>query len=78
MGSLKERRALFDDYCRTSADEHVRRKAQRARAGRECFQALLDEAASPGAHAARSSHAQQMGHALVCLRLHASALGSSV
>ncbi len=40
---------MFDDFCRTSADEHARAKAERARWAREDFAALLDEAAAPGA-----------------------------
>ena len=51
IGSLKERRLLFDDFCKTSADEHKRAKADRARKAREDFQALLDgaeSAAPPG------------------------------
>ena len=46
IGSLKERRLLFDDFCKTSADEHKRAKADRARKAREDFQVLLDEAAA--------------------------------
>ena len=46
IGSLKERRLLFDDFCKTSADEHKRAKADRARKAREDFQALLAEAAA--------------------------------
>lgn len=46
VGSLKDRRLIFDEYCKTSADEHKRAKAERARRGREEFQALLEEAAA--------------------------------
>lgn len=48
IGSLKERRLIFDDFCKTSADEHKRGKAERVRVIREDFQALLNEAASGG------------------------------
>ena len=48
VGSLKERRLIFDDFCKTSADEHKRGKAERARKSREDFQALLEEAAIAG------------------------------
>ena len=49
VGSLKERRLIFDDFCKTSADEQKRSKAERAKKSREDFQALLEEAASSGA-----------------------------
>ena len=48
VGSLKERRLIFDDFCKTSADEHKRSKAERARKSREDFQVLLQEAAIAG------------------------------
>ncbi len=48
VGSLKERRLIFDDFCKTSADEHKRSKAERARKSREDFQTLLEEAAIAG------------------------------
>ncbi|CAL5224177.1 g6817 [Coccomyxa viridis] len=48
VGSLKERRLIFDDFCKTSADEHKRSKADRARKSREDFQVLLEEAAKAG------------------------------
>lgn len=50
VGTLRERRAIFDDFCRTSAEEHKRGKAERAKAGREGFLALLVQAAAPGGH----------------------------
>lgn len=52
VGSLKERRLIFDDFCKTSADEHKRGKAERARAARDGFNALLEEASAAGAHPA--------------------------
>ena len=72
IGSLKERRLIFDDFCKTSADEHKRGKAERARKSREDFQALLEEAAIAGTlgeHPCR--HSRVVGgsrHALFGLR----------
>ena len=48
VGLLKERRLIFDDFCKTSADEHKRSKADHARKSREDFQVLLEEAAKAG------------------------------
>lgn len=48
VGTLRERRAIFDDFCRTSAEEHKRGKAERAKLGREGFLQLLAQAAAPG------------------------------
>ena len=44
--SMKERRGLFDSFCRTAAERHKRPKADRTRAARDGFMALLDEASA--------------------------------
>ncbi|BDA46960.1 Transcription elongation regulator 1 [Coccomyxa sp. Obi] len=49
VGSLKERRLIFDEYCKSCAADHKRGKADGARAARDAFLALLDEAAKGGA-----------------------------
>ena len=61
VGSLKERRLIFDDFCKTSADEHKRNKAERAKKSREDFQALLEEAAKAGTLGERSMHTHFLG-----------------
>ncbi len=45
VGSLKERRLIFDEFCKSCAADHKRGKADGARAARDAFLALLDEAA---------------------------------
>ena len=51
VGSMKERRSLFDAYCKAAPDISKRR-AESKRAALEAFQALLAEATSlPGAQA---------------------------
>ena len=45
MASLKERRLLFDEFCRAAADGHKRSVGERTRTAREGFAALLDEIA---------------------------------
>lgn len=44
--SMKERRMMFDAFCRSAADTHRRPKPDRARAKRDAFNGLLDEAAA--------------------------------
>ena len=46
VATLKERRQLFDRFCRTSAETHTKARADRERAVRDAFSALLAEAAS--------------------------------
>ena len=46
VASMKERRSLFDAFCRSAADRHKRPKADRTRAARDAFMALLEEAAA--------------------------------
>ena len=49
IGTMKERRTLFDGYCK-AAPEINKRRAESKRAALEAFQALLAEATSlPGA-----------------------------
>ncbi|KAK9805328.1 hypothetical protein WJX73_002568 [Symbiochloris irregularis] len=43
---MKDRRQLFDAFCRGAAERHKRPKADRTRAARDAFMALLDEAAA--------------------------------
>lgn len=47
VASMKQRRQLFDAYCKAAADGHKRGKPARGRSAREGFAALLDEAAAP-------------------------------
>ena len=61
VSSLKERRLIFDDFCKTSADEHKRSKAERAKKSREDFQALLEEAAKAGTLGENPLHASFLG-----------------
>ena len=49
VGSLKERRLIFDDFCKSCAADHKRGKADGARAARDAFLALLNEAAKGAA-----------------------------
>lgn len=44
--SLRERRLLFDDYCKSVADEHKKAKGGGKKAIAEGFTALLDEIAA--------------------------------
>ena len=44
--TLRERRQIFDDYCKSRAERHNRGKAEKARGVREGFVALMTEAAS--------------------------------
>ena len=45
VGSLKERRLIFDNFCKSCAADHKRGKADGVHAARDGFAALLDEAA---------------------------------
>ena len=42
--TLRERREIFEDFCRNAAEEHKRGKPDKSRAARDAFQALLKEA----------------------------------
>lgn len=42
--SIKERRSLFDVFCRSAADRHKKPKIDRTPAARDAFMALLNEA----------------------------------
>lgn len=46
--AMKDRRGMFDAFCRSAAERHKRPKADRTRAARDAFMALLDEAAALG------------------------------
>ena len=41
---MRERREIFEDFCRNAAEEHKRGKPDKSRAARDAFQALLKEA----------------------------------
>lgn len=56
VGSLKERRLIFDDFCKSTAADHKRGRADSARAARDGFLQLLTEAAAPGAHLSSTPH----------------------
>jgi len=47
VASMKQRRLLFDGFCKGTAEGHKRGRAGRARAPRDGFGALLDAAAAP-------------------------------
>jgi len=47
VASMKQRRLLFDGFCKGAAEGHMRGRAGRARAPRDGFAALLDAAAAP-------------------------------
>ena len=65
VGSLKERRLIFDDFCKSSAADHMRQKsgkADGARAARDGFHALLDEASVQGVRMSGTRHSVSPGH----------------
>ena len=47
VASMKQRRQLFDAFCKAAAEGHKRGRPARGRSAREGFGALLDEAAAP-------------------------------
>jgi hypothetical protein len=64
VGSLKERRLMFDEFCRSVADEHKRGKSDRGRAARDGFAALLDEAAAAAGGVFTARHPFSAWHPL--------------
>ncbi len=42
--TLRERRDIFEDFCRNAAEEHKRGKPDKGRAAREAFQGLIKQA----------------------------------
>lgn len=47
VASMKQRRQLFDAFCKAAADGHKRGRASSKRSARDGFSALLNEAAAP-------------------------------
>ncbi|KAK9822389.1 hypothetical protein WJX81_007697 [Elliptochloris bilobata] len=47
VASMKQRRQLFDSFCKAAADGRKRTRPGRGRSAQEAFCALLDEAAAP-------------------------------
>ncbi len=65
VGSLKERRLIFDDFCKSTAADHMRQKsgkADGARAARDGFHALLDEASVQGVRMSGTERSVLPGH----------------
>ena len=67
VASMKERRSLFDTFCRSAADRHKRPKADRTRAARDAFVALLDEAESL---ATTQNGAVAHAYSIACMCMH--------
>ncbi|KAK9829764.1 hypothetical protein WJX72_007763 [[Myrmecia] bisecta] len=55
LPTLKDRRLVFDNFCKNVAEEHRQRQAHKAASVDEDFRALLEEALMPAAETAREA-----------------------